>query len=205
MGIERIHERHGMCKSPAYYCWAMMKNRCYNESSNRYYLYGGRGITVCPQWLHSFSTFIKDIGERPSPRHTIEREDSNGNYCPENCRWATYAEQNRNVSRNVLFEFDGRTMCARDWDIAYGHRPDTVARRVKRGWSIEKAITTSDERPQFLIDMENRRFGRVVAESFAGKIKGRNWWNCRCDCGEMHLMRVDVLLRGTQPNCKCQR
>lgn len=201
METTRVQEKHGHSNSPTYKSWQNMLDRCSREGSR----YKANGVTVCEQWKNSFATFLKDMGVRPSRMHTIERRDNSGNYEPGNCRWATYAEQNRNVSRNVVVEFDGKRMCLADWDLYCGFPENTIGKRIRRGWSFEKAVSTSYVRPQFLSDLSNRRFGRVVAQSFAGKVKGRNCWNCRCDCGEMHVMRVDVLLRGTQPECKCQR
>lgn len=91
-----MSEAHGMSKTPEYRAWAHMKGRCLNEGDDRYKYYGARGITICQEWVNSFSQFYKDMGERPSSRHSIERDDVDGNYEPSNCRWATSAEQVKN-------------------------------------------------------------------------------------------------------------
>jgi hypothetical protein len=85
-----------------YHIWNMMLRRCYNPSHEGYPNYGGRGITVCDRWKEAFAHFLEDMGKRPSPEHTLDRENSDGQYCKDNCRWATHKEQNRN-KRNSIF------------------------------------------------------------------------------------------------------
>lgn len=81
-----------------------MKTRCYSARHNGFYLYGGRGIAVCDRWRTSFANFLSDMGERPSRTHSLDRIDSDGNYEPGNCRWATVHEQQRNRRNNKLNE-----------------------------------------------------------------------------------------------------
>lgn len=90
---------HGMYKHPLYGVWMSMKQRCSNPKSLHYADYGGRGIKVCDRWMHSFSNFIQDMGERPSNRYSIERIDVNGDYCPKNCKWDTWSNQTKNQRR----------------------------------------------------------------------------------------------------------
>ena len=85
------------CKTgtPEWLSWQAMRQRCTNPNNNRYARYGGRGITICERW-DDFELFLEDMGERPSPQHSLERKDNNGNYEPSNCVWATSVEQNNN-------------------------------------------------------------------------------------------------------------
>ena len=99
--VHRIRESHGMWGTPEYKIWTAMKQRCSNSKCPEYKNYGARGISVCARW-NSFTVFISDIGRRPSPNHQIDRIDNNGNYEPQNCRWATSAENSQNKRNTRL-------------------------------------------------------------------------------------------------------
>lgn len=89
-------EAHNASKTSEYRAWCGIRQRCFNPANCRYEGYGGRGITVCDRWNQSFLAFFEDMGPRPSPNHSIDRIDNDGNYEPSNCRWATRSQQQRN-------------------------------------------------------------------------------------------------------------
>lgn len=90
-----LSKTHGLSKHYLYHTWSTMKARCYNPNSTKYHLYGGRGIAVCERWRHSFTNFLEDMGDRPEG-HTLDRIDPDKEYSPDNCRWSTVSDQNKN-------------------------------------------------------------------------------------------------------------
>lgn len=131
---------HGMAHSPEYSVWQAMRKRCRNPNDAEYANYGGRGVIVEDRWNDSFQHFYEDLGPRPSPQHSIERADPNGNYGPANCRWATPVEQSRNrrVSRMVTCE--GRTINMADLAEVAGVNYDKLKYRLNKGMTPEEAI-----------------------------------------------------------------
>jgi hypothetical protein len=98
--------RHGESKHDIYRIWAGMKQRCNRPKTRSYKYYGARGVIVCERWIKSFDAFLKDMGPRPSKRHSIDRINNDGNYEPENCRWATAKQQAAN-KRKALKGLEG--------------------------------------------------------------------------------------------------
>lgn len=123
-----------------------MKDRCYREGSSAYEHYGGRGISVCNEWQHSFEAF-RDWALANGYRDdlTIDRKDVNGDYCPENCRWATLKEQGNNKRYNHLVEYKGETHTLSEWSEITGIQCGTLYYRLKV-WSVEDALTKPVER-----------------------------------------------------------
>lgn len=95
-GCSFIKKRHGKAYSSEYSTWKHIKDRCLNPNNDHYHNYGGRGIKVCDRWLESFDNFYEDMGEKPTPEHSLDRKDNDGNYELSNCHWATQKIQSMN-------------------------------------------------------------------------------------------------------------
>lgn len=120
--------------------WYRMHDRCRDPNHDAFKYYGGRGIKVCERW-GSFDHFLEDMGPVPSPLHSIDRKDGNGNYDPGNCRWATKHVQMRNFSRNHWIVFNGERLCLYDWAAKAGLNPSCLLRRLQAGWSVKRSLT----------------------------------------------------------------
>lgn len=114
--------------------------RCERPEVQSYKFYGARGIKVCPRWRASYAHFLEDMGRRPSPKHSIDRIDPNGDYAPDNCRWATNSEQSRNKRNNRRLTIDGQSLTLIEWSERAGIRMGTLHRRLKLGWSERDAV-----------------------------------------------------------------
>lgn len=136
------HSTHGMTNTPEFRAWTEMLRRCSDQNRNTWHLYGGRGIRVCKRWVTSFEAFYVDMGERPSAKHSLDRIKVNGNYTPENCRWATKVEQQNNMRRNKRVNFCGRIMTLHEAMILSGCQlsKNKVRGRLNCGWDIKKAL-----------------------------------------------------------------
>lgn len=131
---------HGRSETPEFRVWGAMLERCYSPNHISYPLYGGRGIRVCHQWRRSFEQFMRDMGPRPS-WGSLERIDNHSDYSPDNCRWATAFEQANNKRNNRLIEFQGRALTARAWARLLGVPPKRIEKRIRAGWTADKALT----------------------------------------------------------------
>lgn len=135
--------RVGEGRSPEFSTWAAMVGRCMYPSAPNYAGYGGRGITVCVQWLgpSGFKCFLRDMGRKPSPAHSIDRVDVNGNYEPGNCRWASPKEQMNNRRCNVHVEFGGERLTVSQWADRVGVTTQAMRHRLRQGWPLNVALT----------------------------------------------------------------
>lgn len=139
MRINR-NKTHGLSGTPEYNIWFGMKQRCGNPNDGKYPDYGGRGIFVCERWISSFETFYKDMGPRPSPKHSINRIDNDGPYVPDNCEWALPKTQANNSRRNHIITRAGESRNLQEWADDLGLNRNMIAGRLRRGEDIESAL-----------------------------------------------------------------
>lgn len=124
-----------------YAIWKGMRARCNNPNTISYQYYGAKGIRVCRRW-NDFTKFLADMGPRPTAKHSIERKKSKKHYTPKNCVWATAAEQGLNTSRNRRLTANNKTQTLSCWSRELGVLSDTIAARLSRGWTVERALFT---------------------------------------------------------------
>lgn len=131
---------HGLTGTKEYAILATMKDRCYNKTNPKYLRYGARGITICERWLESVENFIADMGNKPAGM-SLDRIDNDGNYCKENCRWATPSEQKNNASSSVRYLLGDQLYTvdelAQRAGLSYSCMRD---RLVKLRWPVEEAV-----------------------------------------------------------------
>ncbi len=132
---------HGRYRTPENITWMAMIQRCENPKHVGYKYYGARGVVICKRWRESFEAFFEDMGTKPTPKHSLDRKNPNGNYEKDNCRWATNLQQGENMRSNRLLTFNGKTQCVSAWAREVGINNGTVSRRLQRGWSVERTLT----------------------------------------------------------------
>jgi hypothetical protein len=128
---------HGRTNTFEFSVWTAMRKRCYYTKHVKYHLYGGRGITVCDEWLHDFVKFLKDIGECPFSNGSIDRIDNDKGYSPANCRWIPKGSQSAN--RRCVRFIGGMSLTA--YAEANNIPASTIRLRIKQGWSEEQLLT----------------------------------------------------------------
>lgn len=132
---------HGMTRTPTFRSWESMKQRCLNPKSPDYRIYGGRGIKVHGPWIDSFEQFLSDMGERPQGA-SLDRLDTDKDYAPDNCRWATPTQQLRNRRDTVRLTWNGRTLNVYEWAKETGIPAKALRERTRAGWAPERALST---------------------------------------------------------------
>lgn len=137
-----MRQPHGMKGTPEYNTWCALKQRCYYKNNKRYGRYGGRGITVCERWRYSFENFYEDMGRKPTLKHSIDRIDNDGDYSPENCRWATNEQQWKNRSNTHKINFKGKILTIREWANLMNINYVTLKQRILiYKWPVERALS----------------------------------------------------------------
>ena len=135
--------KHNQRHTKLYEIWKSMKQRCLNPNNRGYKNYGGRGITICDEWIHDFQSFYEWSKKNGyNSNLSIDRIDNNGNYCPENCRWTDRHTQCNNTRVNHYINYNNETKTLADWVKTTKLSYSCVFTRLKKGWSIDKALNT---------------------------------------------------------------
>ena len=146
------HITHNKSNTKLYAIWCSIKQRCFYKKSSNYKNYGGRGISICDEWKENFKTFYDwSINNGYKEGLSIDRIDVNGNYCPENCRWATITEQANNKRNNIQIEFNGVKKTISYWAKETGLSRETIYKRIYKGWNTKDALTKQKMLNQFSI------------------------------------------------------
>ena len=138
---------HHMTNTRLFNVWQNIKRRCYTKTNPSYKYYGACGVQICDEWRYSFQKFydwaIKNGYDENAPKGqcTLDRIDTNGNYEPNNCRWVSMKVQNLNRKANVVLEYNGKKQTLKEWSIELEINYCTLLYRLRRGWSVERALT----------------------------------------------------------------
>lgn len=181
-----------------------MKDRCLNPRCKSYEDYGGRGITVCDEWLENPDSFVEwALSHGYEDSLAIDRIDNDGNYEPGNCRWVTAAENNQNRRSSRFYTIGGKTKNLQQWCDCYGVSRAMVNRRLELGWDIERALST----PKKTRDKKaliGKKFGRLTAIEYMGTDKNRyTVYKCVCECGNTVEVNANKLQTGHVRSCGC--
>lgn len=218
----KIKKDFVLTEQPEYSTWTNMKARCYNQNNPAYNDYGGRGIQVCDRWLESFENFYNDMGKKPTSKHSLDRIDVDGDYCPSNCRWADAKTQANNTRRNHFLEYNGIKHTLAEWSLIIGKSHKLIGDRLSLGWSIGEALefeprkkkqkkeVVKKEKQSRRIDMTNVTYesGITALEFLGNKPIGNNghkraMWLCRCSCGKEFIASGADVRNGHTTSCGC--
>ena len=137
------NQKHGLCGTRLYRTWGHMMGRCNNPADARYVLYGGRGIKVCDEWQNFHTLYEWAMANGYSHELTIDRKDGDGHYEPNNCRWATWKQQQNNRRNNNVITHKGKTLTLQQWSDATGILAGTIRFRLNNGWTPADALETA--------------------------------------------------------------
>jgi hypothetical protein len=152
-----------------YGIWKGMLSRCLNPDDDSYHRYGGRGITVCQAWRDSIDTFARDVGQRPSIEHSLDRVDNNGNYEPGNVRWATRTQQQHNRRDNVMLTMNGVTKTVSEWSRETGIHRRTITRRIRSGVPSELILKPGSHLDPIRMAVRKQRLRDGIARTHEGR------------------------------------
>lgn len=159
-GICIMHERsRDLIHSKEYRAYNSIKTRCLNKNADCWKDYGGRGIKMCDRWQKSYDNFLEDMGIAPSPSHSVDRINNDGNYEPDNCRWATKKEQGNNRRNSLRVEYKGQIKTLGEWCLELNVNMMTVYSRIhSRRYSVEEAF----ELPKFPYFVRVKKDGKIL-------------------------------------------
>ena len=141
--------KHGLSNTKLHGIWRGIKDRCYNKNNKNYSTYGARGIKMCDEWLNDFVKFYEWANQNGYKEGlTIDRIDRNGDYCPDNCRWATWTQQANNTSKNIHVTINGETKTVPEWSRALGLNYRSVRTRITKGMDPVLALTMPFDKTQ---------------------------------------------------------
>lgn len=203
---KQIHTKHGGTHTRLYHIWKGLFQRCYNTNCKEYKWYGAKGVKVCPEWKEDFSVFREwALLNGYTNKLTLDRINTNGDYEPNNCRWADWITQQNNRSNNRYYTHNGITQTLADWAREYGIPESNLITRLKKGWDFEDALT----RPKVenLVGMEGKKFYNLLVIKrvpVPEHIKGKGaYYLCRCDCGNEKIILGRSLRTGNTKSCGC--
>lgn len=183
-----------------------MKSRCYDETDRRYSDWGGRGITICREWLDDADAFLRwaeNSGYKPGL--TLDRKNNDEGYSPDNCRWVTIAENNQNRRSSRFYTINGETKNLQQWCNEYSVSRSMVNKRLEMGWDILRALT-APKRGRSVDALIGRKFGWLSVISYAGVDNNRQTlYQCKCDCGRIYITTGNKLLTGHTRSCGCMK
>lgn len=145
--LVRRNTTHSLSSSRLYKIWANIRSRCSNPNAQSYEVYGGRGIQICDEWKDFEAFYRWAVAHGYHDDLTIDRIDNDAGYFPDNCRWITQKQQCRNKRNNHLLTFRGETLCISEWADRLGLTPGALLSRIRRGWSVDEALSTPSKIP----------------------------------------------------------
>lgn len=152
-GVVKHGDTKGGGFTKEYTAWFSMKDRCYNKNSNNYHRYGARGVRVCNRWRNKYENFLKDMGRKPTPNHSLGRINNKKGYSPGNCRWETRQQQQNNIRTNRFVEYNGVEMTVANAARAVGFSSGRLHWYVcYRGLSVAEAVVVMKS-----IDNKNKK------------------------------------------------